>query len=45
MIILMANQPCPKQYQKELEMIKIKKYDYESLSEDEKIIYNKNKNQ
>jgi len=32
-------------YQTELEMLKIKKYDYESLSEDEKIIYNKNKNQ
>lgn len=30
-------------YQTELEMLKIKKYDYESLSEDEKIIYNKNK--
>ncbi len=32
-------------YETELEMLKIKKYDYESLSEDEKIIYNKNKNQ
>jgi hypothetical protein len=32
-------------YERELEMLKIKKYDYESLSEDEKIIYNKNKNQ
>ena len=32
-------------YQTELEMLKIKKYDYESLSEDEKIIYNKNKKQ
>ena len=28
-------------YETELEMLKIKKYDYESLSEDEKIIYNK----
>ncbi len=32
-------------YETELEMLKIKKYDYESLSEDEKIIYNKTENQ
>ena len=32
-------------YVTELEMLQIKKYNYESLSEDEKIIYNKNKNQ
>ena len=28
-------------YETELEMLKIKKYDYESLSAEEKIIYNK----
>ena len=32
-------------YQTELEMLQIKKYNYETLSKDEKIIYNKNKNQ
>tara|TARA_B100000900_G_C20213168_1_gene566669 strand:+ start:384 stop:623 length:240 start_codon:yes stop_codon:yes gene_type:complete len=32
-------------YETELEMLRIKKYDYHSLSEDEKLIYNKNKNQ
>tara|TARA_R100001443_G_C3330288_1_gene172166 strand:- start:42 stop:164 length:123 start_codon:yes stop_codon:yes gene_type:complete len=31
-------------YETELEMLKIIKYDYQSLSKDEKIIYNKNKN-
>lgn len=46
--IMTAFEPMGKNepyYETELEMLKIKKYDYESLSEDEKIIYNKNKNQ